>query len=36
MRRSGTHLARVQQNGASLGMVSLEAVLRAVVGARAA
>lgn len=38
MRRSGTHLARVQRGGArlgtSLGMVPLEAVLRAVVGAR--
>jgi CBS domain containing-hemolysin-like protein len=35
MRRSGTHLARVEQDGHSLGMVSLEAVLRAVVGAPA-
>lgn len=33
MRRSGTHLARVQRGGESLGMVTLEAVLRAVVGA---
>jgi CBS domain containing-hemolysin-like protein len=33
MRRSGTHLARVQQGRATLGMVTLEAVLRAVVGA---
>jgi len=31
MRRSATHLAVVEQDGASLGMVTLEAVLRAVV-----
>ncbi|TAM88819.1 MAG: HlyC/CorC family transporter [Jatrophihabitans sp.] len=33
MRRSGTHLARVRRGRQSLGMVTLEAVLRAVVGA---
>jgi len=31
MRRSATHLAVVEKDGASLGMVTLEAVLRAVV-----
>lgn len=31
MRRSGTHLARVEEGGRTLGMVTLEAVLRAVV-----
>jgi CBS domain containing-hemolysin-like protein len=33
MRRSGTHVACVEEGGGTLGMVTLEAVLRAVVGA---